>query len=156
MDYTTRLGDRPTLAHVNYQCPCGCTAGLTYDRDTGAEHMGRCCCGRLLWVGEDPEAQVSAAGEPGTRYEIDRGSLTLPWGEQVKAALAVPAVLLAGNAQDAAAQPALVRDVVCNMRIDPATATGTSVYEGVTYYFCAPICKQRFDADPLQFLAREA
>lgn len=153
MHYTTRLGDSPTLAHVNYQCPCGCVAGLTYNRNGGAEHLGRCCCGRLLWVGGDAEARVREAQDAGSHYELDLGTVTLPWGESAVAALAVPATALTPEVQ---AAPRLVRDVVCNMRIDPATAAGTSVYEGVTYYFCAPICKQRFDANPLQFLAREA
>jgi Cu+-exporting ATPase len=154
MQYTSKLGDRSSQAHVNYQCPCGCTAGLTYDRQTGSEHLGRCCCGRLLWVGADAEAHVKAAGEAATAYEIDRGVVTLPWGERVPAALAVPSVLLAAPGVSSA--PSRVRDVVCNMRIDPETAAGMSVYEGVTYYFCAPVCKERFDANPLQFLAMEA
>jgi Cu+-exporting ATPase len=157
MEYTTRVGDRPSLAHVNYQCPCGCTAGLTYDRKAGAEHLGRCCCGRLLWVGENAEAQVLAAREDGKAYEVDLGIVTLPWGERVRAALAVPSVLTVTSKDSGqSATAVLVRDVVCNMRIDAATAAGTSVYEGVTYYFCAPVCKQRFDANPLRFLAQEA
>jgi YHS domain-containing protein len=151
MNYTTRLGDRSTLAHLNYQCPCGCVAGLTYDRHAGAEHLGRCCCGRLLWVGPDAEAQVRDAQEAGRPYDIELGEVTLPWGELVKAALAVPVA-----SRPETQETALVRDVVCNMRIDPAAAAGSSVYESITYYFCAPICKQRFDANPLQFLAREA
>ena len=155
MEYTTRLGDRETLAHVNYQCPCGCEAGLTYDRESGAEHLGRCCCGRLLWVGDDAEARVRAAHEPATAYEMDVGEVTLPWGEQVKAALAVPALLLYDR-EEKTSRAARVRDVVCNMRIDPATAAGSSVFEGATYYFCAPVCKQRFAATPLQYVAQEA
>jgi P-type Cu+ transporter len=46
-----------------------------------------------------------------------------------------------------------VRDVVCGMTIDPATAAGSSVYQGETYYFCNPGCKAKFDADPKRFLA---
>jgi YHS domain-containing protein len=154
LEYTSRLGERETQAHINYECPCGCTAGLTYDRETGAEHLGRCCCGRLLWVGEDAEARVRAAHEHGTAYEMDIGRVTLPWGVEVKAALAVPALLLRDSAARSAST--LVRDVVCNMRIDPETAAGRSEFEGATYYFCAQVCKQRFDANPLQFLAAEA
>ena len=153
MNYTTRLGDRASQAHINYTCPCGCTAGLTYDRVSGAEHLGRCCCGRLLWVGPDAEARVRAAGEPGMSYEIDEDVVTLPWGEQAIAVLAAPVF---DAAERDASRPALVRDVVCNMRIDPATAAGSSVFERATFYFCAPVCKQRFDANPLRFLAQEA
>jgi len=155
MLYTSRLGDRETLAHINYQCPCGCTAGVTYDRATGSEHLGACCCGRLLWVGgDDPSATVRANYEKGGEYEIDLSQVTLPWGETAVAALAVPTSWLkAAQKASAAAQPAAVRDVVCGMNIDPATAAATSQYEGVAYYFCASICKTRFDADPRRYLA---
>jgi Cu+-exporting ATPase len=37
-------------------------------------------------------------------------------------------------------------DPVCGMTVDPARAAGTSVRDGVRYYFCAPMCKQKFDA----------
>ena len=147
MQYTTRLGGRPGLAHVNYQCPCGCEAGLTYDRDSGAEHLGACCCGRLLWVGAGAEDQVRANFEPGCEYVIDLSEATLPWGERVTAALAVPAGWVR-----AAAPAERVRDVVCGMMIDPAAAAATSVHAGQTYYFCAAICKQRFDAEPARYL----
>jgi len=46
----------------------------------------------------------------------------------------------------------LVKDLVCGMEIDPATAAATSEYRGVTYYFCAESCKQEFDANPTKFL----
>ena len=51
---------------------------------------------------------------------------------------------------------ALVRDVVCGMEIDPATAAATSQYKGATYYFCAAGCKQDFDANPEKFLGASA
>ena len=40
------------------------------------------------------------------------------------------------------------KDVVCGMQVDPAKAAGTSEYKGKTYYFCAKICKTKFDANP--------
>ncbi len=51
---------------------------------------------------------------------------------------------------------ATVHDPVCHMDIDPATAAGTSEYEGVTYYFCGRGCKMDFDEDPAGILQREA
>ncbi len=39
-------------------------------------------------------------------------------------------------------------DPVCGMTVDERTAPATSLYQGQTYYFCAPGCKRRFDADP--------
>lgn len=42
----------------------------------------------------------------------------------------------------------LVKDLVCGMEIDPATAAGSSEYEGQTHYFCNLNCKRSFDAEP--------
>ncbi len=50
----------------------------------------------------------------------------------------------------------LVKDVVCGMMIDPATAAATSQYKSATYYFCAAGCKQDFDADPEKYLGSSA
>lgn len=46
----------------------------------------------------------------------------------------------------------MVKDVVCGMQIDPKEAAGKSEYQGQTYYFCAPGCKRKFDANPQQFV----
>lgn len=43
------------------------------------------------------------------------------------------------------------KDPVCGMQVDPAKAAGSSVHEGRTYYFCSPVCKQKFDANPGQY-----
>ena len=51
-------------------------------------------------------------------------------------------------------QPGEVRDVVCGMTIDPATAAGTSEYKGETYYFCATSCKERFDSNPERYTGK--
>ncbi|MCM2317569.1 MAG: cadmium-translocating P-type ATPase [Thermoanaerobaculia bacterium] len=48
-----------------------------------------------------------------------------------------------------------VKDVVCGMTIDPATAAGSSKVGDTTYYFCANSCKTRFDADPGPYLRGE-
>jgi Cu+-exporting ATPase len=40
------------------------------------------------------------------------------------------------------------------MDIDPATAAGTSEYQGQTYYFCSPGCKKSFDKDPEKYLSQ--
>jgi len=49
-----------------------------------------------------------------------------------------------------------VHDPVCHMDIDMRQAAGRSDYNGHTYYFCAPGCKQDFDADPEGALKAEA
>src|SRR5262245_25000432 len=45
-----------------------------------------------------------------------------------------------------------VRDPVCGMTIDPARAAGQFNYRGTTYYFCNPVCRERFQADPERYL----
>jgi YHS domain-containing protein len=46
----------------------------------------------------------------------------------------------------------MAKDPVCGMVIDEKTAAGTSEYEGKTYYFCAAICKKKFDAEPRKYV----
>jgi Cu+-exporting ATPase len=46
----------------------------------------------------------------------------------------------------------MVKDPVCGMTIDEKTAKGQSEYKGQTYYFCAAICKTRFDQDPAKYV----
>jgi YHS domain-containing protein len=47
-----------------------------------------------------------------------------------------------------------VKDPVCGMDIDPATAAGASEYKGQTYYFCSPGCKQAFDQEPEKYIGQ--
>src|SRR5262245_16423362 len=42
------------------------------------------------------------------------------------------------------------------MRVLPETAAGKYEYEGVTYYFCATRCLDRFRANPTSFLKPES
>lgn len=42
-------------------------------------------------------------------------------------------------------------DPVCSMTIDENKAAGKSDYNGKTYYFCAPICKKKFDENPEKY-----
>src|SRR5688500_4149035 len=37
-------------------------------------------------------------------------------------------------------------DPVCGKTVDPARAAGTSVRDGVRYFFCSSVCKQKLDA----------
>ena len=46
----------------------------------------------------------------------------------------------------------MVLDVVCNMEVDEKTTKWKSEYKGKTYYFCAPMCKQKFDRNPEKYL----
>ncbi len=48
---------------------------------------------------------------------------------------------------------ATVRDPVCGMEIDPATAAASEEYGGRTYYFCSPGCRDTFMAQPKKYAA---
>ncbi len=38
----------------------------------------------------------------------------------------------------------MVRDLICSMEVDETKAGVASNWEGQTYYFCAPACKDQF------------
>jgi YHS domain-containing protein len=126
---------------------------VIFRKDNGTAELGQCCCGRLLWLGDEAESRVRIAFEAGTEYELDRNPVTLPWGQTVEAVLAVPKEATHGMA---GAGVDTVHDPVCHMDIDPKTAAATSEYKGVTYYFCARGCKLDFDDDPEGVLKAEA
>jgi Cu+-exporting ATPase len=49
-----------------------------------------------------------------------------------------------------------VKDPVCGMDVEMATAAGRSEYKGQTYYFCGSNCKEKFDLNPDQCLGKSA
>jgi P-type Cu+ transporter len=50
--------------------------------------------------------------------------------------------------------PVKVKDPVCGMMVDPATARGGSAeHVGEIYYFCNPRCAERFRAEPAKYLS---
>jgi Cu+-exporting ATPase len=46
-----------------------------------------------------------------------------------------------------------VKDPVCQMDVDPASAAGSVEHKGRTYYFCSTHCARKFQADPDRFTA---
>ena len=46
-----------------------------------------------------------------------------------------------------------MKDPVCGMTVEPASAAGSHTHAGQTYYFCSKHCLERFAADPARFLA---
>lgn len=50
----------------------------------------------------------------------------------------------------------MAKDPVCNMEVDEKTARYKSVYMGETYYFCCPMCKEKFDENPKRFTKKNA
>jgi YHS domain-containing protein len=51
---------------------------------------------------------------------------------------------------------AKVRDPVCGMTVDAATAAGRSSFGDQIYYFCSKECLERFEADPPRYAAAAA
>src|SRR5580658_7822678 len=52
--------------------------------------------------------------------------------------------------------PALERDPVCGMNVNPATAKHACKHGGLDYYFCSAGCAEKFEADPPKYLATTA
>jgi len=46
-------------------------------------------------------------------------------------------------------------DPVCKMTVNEKNPPATSVYKGVTYYFCAAGCKKAFDKNPEKYLGKK-
>lgn len=49
----------------------------------------------------------------------------------------------------------MAKDPVCGMMVDEKTAAGKSEHQGKTYYFCATVCKTKFDANPAPYLHKD-
>ena len=49
-----------------------------------------------------------------------------------------------------------VKDLVCGMDVDTATAAGRSEHKGQVYFFCSSPCKEKFDRNPEQYLSKSA
>ena len=47
------------------------------------------------------------------------------------------------------------RDPVCQMDVDEQTAAGHSTYQGKTFYFCSPGCREEFEEDPGRYFPKE-
>lgn len=45
------------------------------------------------------------------------------------------------------------KDPVCGMEVSRTTAIEEVVYQGKTYYFCAGICREAFEAEPEKYIA---
>ncbi|MSQ42012.1 MAG: copper chaperone [Dehalococcoidia bacterium] len=85
-----RLTSTAVGADVNYACPCSCEAGFAFDRAREELAPESCCCGRRMLVGVDAEARLRSALDPTPGYDLDVQVLTMPWGQPLQAALAIP------------------------------------------------------------------
>jgi len=67
--------------------------------------------------------------------------------------LAVPAAPAAAAAPPALAIALTATDPVCHMTVTVASARHTGTWDGRTWYFCNPRCKDKFLAEPQRYLA---
>src|ERR1700691_3341597 len=47
-----------------------------------------------------------------------------------------------------------VKDPVCGMNVNPATAKHHLEHAGTSYYFCSAHCAEKFKADPQKYLSQ--
>ena len=88
-------------------------------------------------------------------FLLDSESRMRSAGTQAPPAAAPEATTAAG----AAGATAEAIDPICGMTVDPAEARAAglvSEHDGRSWFFCAPGCKKRFDADPAAALAKAA
>jgi YHS domain-containing protein len=83
------------------------------------------------------EIPASAAGSYGFACGMDMMHGRLVLAESPAAVASLPAM-----PAPSAEWPI---DPICGMKVNPEKAAGTSQKNGVTYYFCNPGCKDRFD-----------
>jgi Cu+-exporting ATPase len=72
--------------------------------------------------------------------------------EPKSAGLVTLAMLAAGAAPSAASK---VKDPVCGMDVNPATAKHEIEHAGKTYYFCSAHCLEKFRANPSQYTSQK-
>ncbi len=48
----------------------------------------------------------------------------------------------------------MVLDPVCMMEVDEKSAKNISEYKGKKYYFCASLCKKKFEEEPEKYVKK--
>jgi len=77
-------------ANVNYDCYCGCDAGFALDRSQVDQATESCCCGNHIFVGPGAASRITSKLEDPGSYRIDAQTVTMPWGQPMDVALAIP------------------------------------------------------------------
>ncbi len=49
----------------------------------------------------------------------------------------------------------MTKDLVCGMEVNEEEAAASSLYKGKKYYFCAEVCKRKFDENPEKYIKAE-
>ncbi len=78
------------------------------------------------------DERVQATREGAVVSSLDDGRITFDTGERAKEA---------------------VQDPVCKTWL-PNTSGPSTIYQGVTYYFCGEMCRQEFVKDPARYVPK--
>jgi Cu+-exporting ATPase len=104
----------------------------------------------------DPATAKYTAEESGRKYFFCSGHCADKFLSHPKAYARKPGpglVTLGMPTQSpATSKPAVERDPVCGMSVNPATAKHTHEHAGKKYYFCSAGCVEKFESDPQKFL----
>lgn len=87
-EYTVTKSDAG--ADLNYACPCSCDAGFALDRSQSEQSSESCCCGRHTLAGPNAEQRLRASLDGEGTYRIDVQQVTMPWGQPIETAMAIP------------------------------------------------------------------
>ena len=87
---TFRVEKTDAGANVNYDCYCGCDAGFALDRSQADQPLESCCCGNQILVGAGAGARIASKLDTPDAYHLDIQSVTMPWGQPLEVALAIP------------------------------------------------------------------
>ena len=49
----------------------------------------------------------------------------------------------------------MAKDPVCGMEVDEEDVAGKTMFKGVTYFFCALVCKEKFESTPDRYIASQ-
>jgi len=48
----------------------------------------------------------------------------------------------------------MAKDPVCKMEVDEKRCVYSSEYQGKRYFFCAEVCKKKFEQDPAKYAGK--
>jgi len=143
--------------HVDPVCAMNVDEGKAKAAGKTVDHGGKTyyfcsddCVGKFR---KEPAKYLKGVGST-AKVESPKPAPTSHGGHEKHAA---PATAGAQKEEAAAESDDLPIDPVCGMVVDPMTARAAnrvSEHKGKTYYFCADMCKKRFDANPAAFLAK--
>ena len=152
---TTRVSADPVLTEDDYAATMCAMQNMllaaldegvgTYPRTGGLIHDARLRA-FLALPADRRVAAIVYVGYPAVIPERQRA----PWTEKTvwlseRRVLKDPVPAAADARGDA--REGIAIDPVCKMEVEMAMAVATSIYNGTTYYFCAPGCKAAFDED---------